>query len=68
MDTGTYISGGGHAALILGLLLGGVFGAPPPPPPETADVSIITSEQFAALTAGTPIPQVAVDVPDQILP
>lgn len=63
MTTGTYISGGGHLALILGLLFGGWLGSAPPPPPETTDVSVISSEQFAALSLPDTTPETQVDVP-----
>ena len=68
MTAGAYISGGGHTALILGLLFGGWFTGDPPLAPETADVSVITSEQFAALSAPENAPVTQVDIPTPATP
>jgi len=68
VNTGTYISGGGHVALFLGLLLGGWFGGEAPEPPDVADVSILTEEQFAALSAPQSQPDTVFDVPTPAVP
>tara|TARA_R100000322_G_scaffold60379_8_gene37282 strand:+ start:38266 stop:39339 length:1074 start_codon:yes stop_codon:yes gene_type:complete len=61
VKTGYYISGIGHGLLILWLLFGGLFERSlDEPPVPVADVSIISEEEFAALTAppvGTPEPE-----------
>ena len=49
VSPGTTISGVGHGALLRSLVVGGWFQSAPPPPLETADVSILTEEEFAAL-------------------
>jgi hypothetical protein len=60
LKTGYYISGIGHGLLILVLLFGGLFSRESDEPTvPVADVSIISSEEFAALTSpeqGTPEP------------
>ena len=61
MDTGTKISGTAHVLLLGGLLVGNPFRAEPLPM-TVQDVSVITSEQFAALTAPQTAPEVATDV------
>lgn len=72
MDTGTKISGGLHVAVIGLALFGGVFSSDPEPV-DLRDVSIVTAEQFAALTqapqaAGAPeapdAPEAQSDTPD----
>ena len=51
MQTGTYISGMGHFALIGWAMLAGVFNSDnTPPPTDTANVTILSGEEFAALT------------------
>ena len=50
MQPGTYISGAGHLALIGWAMLAGVFQSPPSPVITTANVSVMTGEEFAALT------------------
>lgn len=58
-----YISGIGHAGLILWILFGGLFLADDlPPPPESTDVSLISAEDFAALTPAQDSPSAALDV------
>ena len=50
MTAGTYISGSAHLILILWVVLGGVlFRAHAPEVFETADVSLLSAEEFAAL-------------------
>lgn len=51
MQTGTKISGAAHVGLILAALFGGAFSSEPPKV-EVAEVSLISAEQFAALSAG----------------
>ncbi|MBN2905145.1 MAG: energy transducer TonB [Rhodobacteraceae bacterium] len=51
MNTGTYISGAGHLALIAWVLLAELFSAPAPRPMEVTDVTILSGEEFAALSA-----------------
>lgn len=52
---GFIVSGVGHGALILWALLGGIFFAPDPSPAvATAEVSLMSSEDFAALQARAP--------------
>lgn len=59
METGTYISGIAHAALIVWALIGGFFlSADDATPVAVSEVSLITGEQFAALT----LPETAPDV------
>lgn len=55
MQTGAKISGVAHVGLILAALFGGAFSSEPPEV-EVAEVSLISAEQFAALSAG-PVPQ-----------
>ncbi len=50
MQTGTKISGIAHVGLISAALFGGVFAADPLPF-EVSEVSVISSEEYAALTA-----------------
>ena len=66
MQTGTKISGIGHAALIGFVLFGGVFSSDPIPM-EVAEVSLISSEQFAALSSPREAPEVvtAPEVPEE---
>jgi hypothetical protein len=57
MQTGTIFSGIGHAGLILWVLVGDwLFPARPPEEIIATQVSLITSEEFAALQAATPTP------------
>ena len=69
MTTGSYISGVGHLALILWVLFGGLFASSRlPPPPEAADVSLISAEEFAALSAPQSSPQAVVDIAPPVVP
>lgn len=61
MHTGHYISGGAHAALILWVLFGGVFRSEPDSV-EVREVSVISEEEFAALSERTQPPEAAEDV------
>ena len=59
---GTYISGAGHAGFILWALFGGFFlSARDAIPVQSSDVSLISSEQFAALIAPDIPPNAAQD-------
>lgn len=53
-----YISGAGHAALIGWLLVGGLFQAPPPEEVTSTSVSLISSNDLAALNLPEAAPQV----------
>lgn len=75
MKTGYYISGAGHGALILWVLVGGIFNAPHSEPLEVAQVSLVSAEEFAALSAPASAPlapetpaQPVVPEPDTTLP
>lgn len=59
MQTGLAISAIGHGALIFLVLFGGWFSSEDLPEPEVADVSVITSEEFAALTRPFEAPEVS---------
>ncbi|MEL6167175.1 MAG: hypothetical protein AAFR35_00695 [Pseudomonadota bacterium] len=61
MTVGWYISGVAHGALFAGLLFGGWFARDPLPPLVVADVTVITEEQFAALTRPEEAPEVTTD-------
>lgn len=54
---GLYISGAGHGGLILWVLLGGFFSGPRPEPLDVAPVSLVSAEEFAALTAEASAPR-----------
>ena len=58
MQPGWVISGAGHLAILVALLVGG-FGRAPLPEVEVADVSVISEAEFAAMTATQP------DAPDE---
>ncbi len=55
MQTGTYISGVGHLGLIGWMVFGGLFQSEPLPF-EIQEVTVISSAEFAALTAPPPGP------------
>ena len=63
MHIGHYISGGAHAGLIFWALFGGMF-QPDPIPLEVSNVSVISSEEFDAITAAYQAPAVETDAPD----
>ena len=64
MNTGTTISGIGHAILILWLLFGGLFSARDETAvPAVTEVSLITGAEFAALSAPSIAPTPQVDAP-----
>lgn len=77
MATGHYISGIGHGALLAWALIGGLFSRVPDDAVNVAEVSIITSEQFAALSAPRPdvealptppVPEVPVETTPPVAP
>lgn len=52
---GLVVSGGGHLVLLIWALVGGIFFRPEPAPPATtANVSLISSKDYAALAARAP--------------
>ncbi|GAA0289848.1 energy transducer TonB [Rhodovulum strictum] len=57
MNRGTQISGAAHLLLVAWVLLGGLFNAPKPRPMQVTDVTILSGEEFAALTAPAAAPQ-----------
>ena len=61
MQTGTYISAAGHGVLIVSMLVSGWLGAEPPPF-DVTEVSLISSEDFAALTLPNAAPEALTDV------
>lgn len=69
MQQGAYISGAAHGVLILWALVAGFFlSAGDPLPVETMEVSVLTAEEFAALTVPD-LPQPAeVAVPEPVVP
>lgn len=55
MKPGIYISGSGHMAMLLWALVAGVFDDSPADPPEqVAQVSLISVQDFAAMTSSPP--------------
>jgi hypothetical protein len=63
MNTGTYISGLMHLLLIGWALIGGWLALPEDEPFEVAQVSILTGEEFAALTAPASAPRAETEAP-----
>ena len=64
MKTGFYISGAGHGLLLLAMLFGGVFTWEDEEPAlRVTEVSILTPEQFAALSVPQPEPAAPVVSP-----
>ncbi len=68
MSTGAYISAVAHAAFILFLLFGGIFQRDDLPEVSVADVSVITEEEFAALSRPETAPDVASDAVEPVQP
>lgn len=65
MQTGTIISGTGHAALILWVVLGDwLFSAQDVPPVQVAEVSLISSAEFDAMAAAVPSTPEPVQAPE----
>lgn len=60
MQTGTKISGVAHLVLVGVAIFGGAFKSDPLPF-EVHEVSVISAEQFAAMTASRPAPDVAAE-------
>ncbi len=68
-NTGTYVSGIGHGLLILWALVGGYFlRANDPLPLQSTEVSLLTNEEFAALSRPDPAPDVPSEVPEVVAP
>ena len=63
MATGHYISGIGHGVLLAWAMIGGLFSRAPDEPFEVSAVSIISSEEFAALSAPQPAPEAEQNIP-----
>jgi hypothetical protein len=63
LTTGWYISGGAHLALILFLMLGGLFTRDRFPEMTVAEVSIVTEAEYAALVLRAPAPEVNDAIP-----
>lgn len=68
MSPGYYISGVGHAALIAFLLAGGLLSRERLPEVRVTEVSILTEEEFAALTRPEEGPPVVTDAPVVLAP
>ncbi|MGI1662983.1 energy transducer TonB [Palleronia sp. KMU-117] len=68
MNTGLYISVAGHTLLILFLLFGGLFARDRLPAVAVSDVTVISSEDFAALQASAPPPEAATEMPEPLPP
>ncbi len=69
MRLGWYISGAGHLALILLVLFGGLFaGDRIPEAVVLSEVSILSEEEFAALSAPEVAPETQSDAPDVAVP
>ncbi|HHI70967.1 MAG TPA: hypothetical protein ENJ91_08175, partial [Rhodobacteraceae bacterium] len=63
MAVGHYISGIGHGVLIAWVLFGGLLPRPSEDNLQVADVSIISGEEYAALTAPKPSPEAQDNIP-----
>ena len=69
MRLGWYISGAGHLALILAVLFGGLFaGDRIPEAVVLSEVSILSEEEYALLTAPEVAPETQSDAPDVAAP
>lgn len=69
MRFGWYISGAGHLALILAVLFGGLFaGDRIPEAVVLSEVSIVSEEEYALLTAPDVAPETQSDAPDVAAP
>lgn len=66
MQKSTYISAGGHALLLGFAMFGGIFNGEPLELP-TVDVSVVSEEEFAALTRAAQPPDVEPIAPEPIL-
>ena len=68
-NTGTYVSGIGHGVLILWALIGGFFlRSNDPLPLQSTEVSLLTSEEFAALSVPEASPTVPTEAPEVVAP
>jgi hypothetical protein len=63
VTTGWYISGAAHLALILFLLLGGLFTRDRFPEMQVSEVSVVTEEEYAALVLRAPAPEINDAIP-----
>ena len=63
MTTGWYISGAAHLALILFLMLGGLFTRDRFPEMTVAEVSVVTEAEYAALVLRAPAPEINDAIP-----
>jgi hypothetical protein len=63
LTTGWYISGAAHLALILFLMLGGLFTRDRFPEMQVAEVSVVTEEEYAALVLRAPAPEINDAIP-----
>ena len=69
MRFGWYISGAGHAGLIVAILFGGIFAGDRIPEAVTlSNVSIMSEEEFAALVQPGAAPETQTDAPDVVTP
>lgn len=68
MKLGWYISGAGHAALILFVLFGGLFARDRLPEVTVSEVSVMTEAEFAALQPRAAAPDIATDAPEVATP
>lgn len=67
MHIGQYISGAGHVGLITWVLFGGAF-SPEEQPFEVTEISVISAEDFAALSAPQASPDTSSDAPTLTTP
>jgi hypothetical protein len=63
LTIGWYISGAAHLALILFLMLGGLFTRDRFPEMQVAEVSVVTEEEYAALVLRAPAPEINDAIP-----
>lgn len=68
MTTGWYISGAAHLALILLLMLGGLFTRDRFPELAVTEVSLVSEEEYAALVLRAPAPEVNDAIPSPEAP
>jgi hypothetical protein len=68
LTTGWYISGAAHLALILFLMLGGLFTRDRFPEMTVAEVSIVTEAEYAALVLRAPAPEINDAIPSPEAP
>lgn len=63
MTTGWYISGAAHLALIVFLMVGGLFTRDRFPEMEVTEVSLVSEAEYAALVLRAPAPEVNESIP-----